>query len=342
MILARSPYYITATGITEFVSKVILRIYVLNTSAGAAIASTPTYQITKHLSNNTEYLDFEISGLLRDKFKYTPPAIQNSGVYISALGNIQYLHYELDYIGDNGDRQGNEYVTDGYTEFLEGINYQPTNKILLTGDYFVVNSNGYFNVPLLNDGSKVIVNGNQIADLTPTQDVRKKVQNYWINIADFNTDFITVEYAGETITLEVRDECKFKPQDIVFLNRYGAWQIQTFFKSTKPSIAVTKTKFTNNVVQRGVLDTSKHTTQHFNKNGTERFKLSSGFLPESNNQTIKELLLSEHIYIIDKQNYRHVPINIETSSYNFKTRINDKLIDHDLSFSYANNLINNI
>ena len=78
----------------------------------------------------------------------------------------------------------------------------------------------------------------------------------------------------------------------------------------------------------------------FNKTGIESLKLNTGFYPESYNEVFRQLGLSEEVWI--KYEGQTLPITVTTSSLNYKTSINDKLINYTIDVEFAFNKINNI
>jgi hypothetical protein len=69
-------------------------------------------------------------------------------------------------------------------------------------------------------------------------------------------------------------------------------------------------------------------------------KLNTGFYPESYNEIFRQLSLSEEVWI--KYEGETLPIIVKTSSLNYKTSINDKLINYTMDVEFAFNKINNI
>jgi hypothetical protein len=51
------------------------------------------------------------------------------------------------------------------------------------------------------------------------------------------------------------------------------------------------------------------------------------------------MLYSDTIYFYDGD---LVPVNVKSSSLEFKTRVNDKLVNYSLDFDYAYNIIQNV
>ena len=96
----------------------------------------------------------------------------------------------------------------------------------------------------------------------------------WLNCNGFSGS-VPVVVGGKTITLEVQEECKYQPFDVMFKNKFGAWEIMTFFKASKEGLQVQKSTFKNNYVANGSYNVSKHTYQDFNTNGREKIQLNS-------------------------------------------------------------------
>ena len=87
--------------------------------------------------------------------------------------------------------------------------------------------------------------------------------------------------------------------------------------------------------------TTEGQSKDFNINGSETFKVSSGFVPESYGIRIKELMLSETIKVYDYYSGLR-PVKVKSKSLKFQKHINDKTINYELEFEYLNDIINNI
>lgn len=161
------------------------------------------------------------------------------------------------------------------------------------------------------------------------------VKYLWVNTTPATTDeYIEIVYNGVTTTLLITDECKYAPVDIAFQNKEGALQVFTFFKARKDSTTI---KSENYESSRPI---GSHQFVKFNVNSKSKFTVNSGFITEDKNSTVKELLLSERVWILDGA--AAVPVNVSTTSFEQKTRVNDKLINYAIEFEYAYNDINNV
>lgn len=146
-----------------------------------------------------------------------------------------------------------------------------------------------------------------------------------------------------TITLEAVCEPKYEQLQIIFYNKFGAMQIMPFFKKSVTSINVTSNEFKRNIMEFDNdpnYDISKHDIATLGVNGNERISINSGFIDESFNEIIKELMLSEQVWVDNGSSV--LPINLNSKSLTFKKSVNDKLINYTMDFSYAFDTINNI
>jgi hypothetical protein len=164
------------------------------------------------------------------------------------------------------------------------------------------------------------------------------VQNVWVNVAEATTDtYIEIVFNGVTTTLLITDECRYTPIDICFQNKEGALQFMTFFKARTDSLSVTNEEFEGD---RGQPLEGNHQYVKFNVQGKSKFKVNSGFIEESMNETVRQLLLSERVWMYSNEIF--TPLNVAGKSLEYKTRQKDRLINYEIDFDYAFNEINSI
>jgi len=164
------------------------------------------------------------------------------------------------------------------------------------------------------------------------------VQNLWVNVAEATTDtYIEIVFNGVTTTLLITDECRYTPIDIFFQNKEGALQTMTFFKAKTDSLSVTNEEFETD---RGQPIDSNHQYVKYNVQGKSKFKVNSGFVAETMNETFRQLLLSERVWMYDDEIF--TPLNVASKSIEYKTRQKDRLINYEIEFDYAFNEINSI
>lgn len=159
-----------------------------------------------------------------------------------------------------------------------------------------------------------------------------------INSAAATTDeYIIVDINGVQIELILQDECRYTPVDIFFLNKEGSQQIITFFKARTDSLNVTKETYESD---RGQPIDGYHQFSDFNIQGRTSFKANSGFVDQTINESFKQLMLSQKVYILEGANF--IPVNITKTSLEYKTRQKDRMINYEFDFSYSYNEINTI
>ena len=164
------------------------------------------------------------------------------------------------------------------------------------------------------------------------------VQNLWVNVAEATTDtYIEIVFNGVTTTLLITDECRYTPIDIFFQNKEGALQTLTFFKAKTDSLTVTNEEFETD---RGQPINGNHQYVTYNVQGKSNFKVNSGFVSEAMNETFKQLLLSERVWMYKDEIF--TPLKVSSKNLEYKTRQKDRLINYEIGFDYAFNEINSI
>lgn len=159
----------------------------------------------------------------------------------------------------------------------------------------------------------------------------------------FPTKSVYVEHSNgdiDFLRVENISECKYTPNKITFVNRFGAYQDLWFFKTSKLKMNVEDKSFRANTLVQGAYDTSKHQYKTLFKKGKQTLSLSSGFYPEEYNEVFKQLLLSEDVWINYENNT--LPVNIKSSDMSFKTRLNDSLIEYNIELEFAYDTINSV
>jgi hypothetical protein len=170
-----------------------------------------------------------------------------------------------------------------------------------------------------------------------TIDSSEAVKYLHIDIDDAGTDdYIEVTYRSNTITLLINDECRYTPLDVYFQNKEGAVMILPFFKANTKSLSTTSEMFESD---RGQPLAGNHQYVKYNINGKSKIKINSGFVAEEMNDIFKQLMLTEKAWIYEDDLL--TPINLGSTSLEYKTRQKDRLINYEIEFEYAFNEINN-
>jgi len=357
MIKSLSPYYLDipfTSPLTDAIcTSYTLQVFIWD-GLKASVPAESVYQVTKKNPTGSGGNDkVNIARLVNDYIDFMPNEMTTTGVY---NGNNQaWVKTQVVYTTDDEldldvvQLESVQLLTRGYGYGLDGENAQ-SSGVLLSGDEFKVNRNGFFCLPLMISESlsySLSVKSYPINTLdystiiSPTTNSSQLIKNIWVNIIDTlddNVIEITIPELDYTCTLLVQDECRYTPIDIAFQNKEGALQLLTFFKARTDSTNVTSEEFEND---RGQPNVGFHQYVTYNVQGKSKFKINSGFVNESANDSYKQLLLSERVWQVT-DGTAYIPLKLGTKSLEYKTRQKDRLINYEMEFEYAFNDVNNI
>ncbi len=319
------------------------RYEVLLTPSGAvsaklalSVGGTLRYEIVKECTADSN-VEFEIAELVRDYLTITA-----NNDYSQPSNQISISRVITFYDGANASGSvvsGGNTVThtglDGYGTFKDGVNPEIASSqvYLFTPDYSTNPDTYKIYAPIGEEGA------------FPYLDTNGDVQSN-----EFDSAETTFTVRSKTLTIERLDCTKYDATKVLFLNKWGAIQELWFRTKKVESISTKKSQFQRNLMSFATNNTASydddaHSIETFNKNGKLVYKLSSGYYPEWTNAWFEELLLSEYVWIYQK-NYalsqKIFPVNVKTSSMTKKTSLNDKLIEYTIEFEQANDYINNI
>ena len=139
---------------------------------------------------------------------------------------------------------------------------------------------------------------------------------------------------------------------IIFINRYGVQQDLWFFLKETKTLARRNEGYKTNTLtypstnNPATYSISNAPNKTFNTTAKQTFTLSSGYYPQGANNFFEELLLSEYVWY-ERTNKvsgadEVIPVKVKKSSIQFKTSVNDKLIEYTIDFEEAFDYINNI
>jgi hypothetical protein len=172
-----------------------------------------------------------------------------------------------------------------------------------------------------------------------------------------NANKVTITRADgttRTINIQCIDECKNLPHKLSFLNKFGVIQSMYFFALKRDGINTNRTDYKKSIIQIETNPTtynpSLHQTRYIENQGRERFTMNTGFIHPSHNQVIKEILVSEYVYIhdtnrlspSDQTSALAVPVKVVSDNVNFLTRKDDKLINYALEFEADSEFVQSI
>ena len=158
--------------------------------------------------------------------------------------------------------------------------------------------------------------------------------------------YVSSDKSTDVIKIKTFDCSKYEPIKVTFVNKFGALQDIYFTRRSNESINVKKEDYKASVMDLDTLsfDTSGHQIRTLNIIGNESIILNTDYIDESCNEDIRQLMLSEKLwmtrYTDDKQNV--IPLKLKSNSLQLKKRVNDKLIQYTMEFDVAADMINNI
>jgi hypothetical protein len=334
---------ITSATSTEYK----LNVY-LWSGAAASPPATPTYEITKlNFESSTGNDRINIARLVNDYIEFMPVTSATTGT-VNAVNQV-WCKTTVEYTTGNGADTGVEQgaatriVVKGYGSGLEGENpAAKTDGILIDGDLFRIGRSSKFQIPLyLNatkDGTVISYPSETEIDYTIDEEIQTASASYikLLNIVAPATDeYIEITIGSRVITLIIVDEYKYTPVDLMFVNKHGAQQSITFFKERRDTLNVNKESYES---ISGYASAGYHQFIDFNLQGKTSIVLTSGFIPEDQNEAIKQLMLSHKVWM----GASLIPVNITQTSQEFKTRLNDRLISYDLELELSYSEINTI
>lgn len=356
--LVRSPHYVSTNFNLPTTTKATIDVKVWSGDLDTPPAS-PTYSLTRiRPTVDAIDLDTNLSEIVRSQLKPKVPtfALNTAEQIVSSDSNsvkwIQYVASFTDKVNNIPDVTGTFAAIDGFGYHSQNANPgKPTNRILLSNiTNRQVARNGIVLIPFINDG-EIFEVAAPLSDttITDTLDSDYFVQYLVLKVDEFNITeksltvgfFYNTDPQTETFfSITITDECKFTPKNIIFKNKFGAFESVSMFKRSISSIDVKKEEFVNKFTTNKTYDVTTHQFRDINFEATEKISLNSGYVSEAENETFKQMLLSDQVFFWDDGTL--IPVNITSNSLTFKDELSDKLINYTMEFKYSFNTIQNV
>lgn len=361
-IFARSPYIVEINQPTQEGSKVELYIY----QNGNPPPTSPSYTLEKLIpaSNNTQTL-YNISPYLMEYIEHNA-FINNYATDEGLLLPLEYILVDVARYWYDPFTQSYQLLTnytywayDGFGYYSQGDNpaHFATMPVHLDEKdyYFWSDAN---NNPLLNSLQRAgtftaylethwkvkytqlqtglfwqysITGGNSMYNLY------RVYPNYYLT--GNKVEIFNGAQLLWTATFYPIEECKYDVQVVDFINMYGAWQREFFFKASYEGLETSTTEF--NLMQEGSnpfwsYNPLLNQRQTFNTNGIISYRVNTGWVDESFSSNLQQLMLSERILLNNE------PVKLKTKSIDKQKSINNHMINYVLEFEQSNDLINNV
>lgn len=374
-ILARSPYWINATATDLISASIELWIY-----QGVVVEDRPSessYTIQATVTDVTNNVYWDISDLVKDFIdtKY----YSNSD---EAVVWVDYRITKTTSSGTTADDiVTGDYAVYGYSYYNDGYNYTTLEGCLLSSDILYKLSDNDVSIPVDRKLLDTIsfFNGDELvksiintpSSYTDTADIldyiglddydsyRQRVlsdggtyegssciDSFLSEQEIYPVTKVTVSSVDSSIPVRIIkvdsiEECKYTPYKLIFRNKSGARQELWFFKASRLSMQLEKERYQGNTIKDYRAGTiSSHRNVDFYTASKETLTINSGFVPEEFNEVFKQLMLSEQVWIDYKDNV--LPINVSNETIDYKTSLNNKLINYTIDVEFSFNTTNNV
>ena len=375
----RSPYYVKASNASLASATLSLYIYTgtFTTDKGAA-----KYTITKNEISTNNYVVFEIAELVRDYLDIEFDGEYDSQtVWVEA--DVEMFDAINGGGSSLGTTSTDYIAFDGYGYFEDAINPELSRTYLQSNNTIFRLDDQNVRVPVFTEdtdsvtyrykgetkrtdliSSSTNTNG-QIeyitvsgSDNTDTYQQRVLADGGTLELTeclDAFLDSIDIGLvdelyinsdSGTQIVKIVTEPCsKYEPYKVTFVNKFGALQDIWFTLKSTESLNTKGETYKSNVVDFGTLtyDTYKPQVAQYNKLGKESITLNTNYLSEEYNEVIKQLMMSEQVWLT-KLTDEELVLGIipKTQSVTYKTSLNDRLVQYTVDFDYAFDKINTV
>ena len=352
-IFARSPFIIDVNEVNMIGSKIDVYI-----GQGMSLPAFPTYILSKNSPSVTNYRTvYNISPYIREKINHNVyQSTYNTfggNAPTSQWSRVRVVRYKRTTAGTSLLDTTDYIALDGYGFYEEGYNPQLVPYFLPQGTYYYnydaaadfVNNQlsrvGHFNFEGDNNYTVKYTNLVTGANVTYTvtsygvKEYPRMNPAYYaagnkVELSDDLGNLLATWYFKPII------ECRYTPVVVDFVNKFGSWQREWFFKASFEQHDVKTTPY--NLLQSNLVNYSVTQGQRrdFNINGQESIKVNSGNVNEVYYSTLLDVIMSERIMVNGK------PAVIKSKSIAKLKDVNTKTFNYTLEFEYAFNTINNV
>jgi hypothetical protein len=130
-------------------------------------------------------------------------------------------------------------------------------------------------------------------------------------------------------------EPKYTPYQIAFINRFGVADFITFFKRSDERGTFTQDSYQKSIYNDGFTTPSLEVGKYnsFNVNSRNSITLNTGFVDQDYDETIKDILMSEYVAVLEGSQW--VSVVPDRGSIEYQKHVNQKLINYTLTFTYG-------
>ena len=384
----RSPFYIKVSQTNIATATLNLYVYTGTFVANGSVAN-PKYTITKSVVTSG-YIVFEISELVRDYLdiefngEYDSQAVWVNAVITTTVSSGSATATVTP------DNANGFIALDGFGYFEEGINPELSRTYLQSNKEIFRPDDQNVRVPVFTedtDSVSFLYKGEvkRVQSISSSTNTNGQIDYITVSGAD-NTDsykervladggtlednslldaflesvdiglvdelYINSDSGTEAVKISTEPCSKYEPYKVTFINKFGALQDMYFSLKSVESLNTKGETYKANVVDFGTLtyDTYKPQVAQYNKLGKESITLNTNYLSEDYNEVIKQLMMSEQVWLTRLDNPAPDSNNLETvlavipktQSVTYKTSLNDRLVQYTVEFDYAFDKINTV
>jgi hypothetical protein len=382
----RSPYYVKASNASLASATLSLYIY---TGTFTTDKGTAKYTITKNEISSNNYVVFEIAELVRDYLDIEFDGEYDSQtVWVEA--DIEMFDAINGGGSSLGTTSTDYIAFDGYGYFEDGINTELSRTYLQSNKEIFRPDDQNVRVPVFTEDTSSVSflykgEVKRVQPISNSTNTNGQIDYITVSGADNNdsykervladggtlednslldaflegadvglVDELYINSASGTQVVKISTEpcSKYEPYKVTFINKFGALQDMYFSLKSIESLNTTGETYKANAVDFGTLtyDTYKPQVAQYNKLGKESITLNTNYLSEDYNEVIKQLMMSEQVWLTRLDNPAPDSNNLETvlavipktQSVTYKTSLNDRLVQYTVDFDYAFDKINTV
>jgi hypothetical protein len=335
------------------------------TGSLASSGSGTQYALRKY-PNATGYGIFDVSRFVNSALTNLAYQATSSVVYFKPTFNFQYQTTVTgsNVVGPVG------IALDGYSIFPEAINASPTASyywpIMTDGPQsqsVEINDNGFLGLWCSGSGNTQITYiGNYSSGTTITNTINfgqgqtssfdmvkwapsgpaQQQFTSFIPLTSGSAELVsyTIQPIGQpTKGINYAIECAYKytPVRVFWKNRYGQFDFINFWYKNTQTFETEQRVYQPQLGSWNASQLSYNSyqtaTQRYIVDATQTITVNTEFLPQDYNEIFKQLLVTDEVYwMYDQPNSLVKPLTIKTSNIQFKTGVNDKLIQYTITF----------
>lgn len=159
------------------------------------------------------------------------------------------------------------------------------------------------------------------------------------SVTDYSFAIFTssIQLSG-LMRLEETCEKKYPPVRIMWKNRYGQFDYFNFDLVSRESFNTERSRYQPQIGSwdSRLLNYSDYESslQNYIVDSTLKLSVNSDYVDEAYNDIFKQLMVSDEIYwLYDQANNKVKPLTLDTTTFNIKTSVVDKLIQYSFDFT---------